>query len=192
MLFLYLLANLVGAALIGHTKKHSERFGCDSHIGQLNAPTSALSLSLICIQHSYVNHGPCFFFFFFFFSFNQCVFAHVFVCTFLMCTFSMYFPSTSSYSSYFFFFSSFSSAPFCSAASNKKRCREFWIRPFLHIITHMNDTPGPIWFPTRLAIKGKVRGSDTIIFAVALLGRDAPLTEEQREARRPQLFLQAA
>lgn len=151
-----------------------------------------LSLSLSFAYSIHMLIMALVFFSSFFFSFNQCVFAHVFVCTFLMCTFSMYFPSTSSYSSYFSLFSSFSSAPFCSAASNKKRCREFWIRPFLHIITHMNDTPGPIWFPTRLAIKGKVRGSDTIIFAVALLGRDAPLTEEQREARRPQLFLQAA
>lgn len=104
MLFLYLLANLVGAALIGHTKKHSERFGCDSHIGQLNAPTSALALSLICIQHSYVNHGPCFFSSSFFFlltnvSLHMCLCA-LFLCAHSLCIFPLLPPTppTSSYS----------------------------------------------------------------------------------------------
>lgn len=45
-------------------RKHTERFGCNSHIGQLNAPTSALSLPFAYGIHMLMMSLVFFFFFF--------------------------------------------------------------------------------------------------------------------------------
>lgn len=103
-------------------RKHTERFGCNSHIGQLNATTSALSLPF-----AYSIHMLMMSLVFFFFFPCMCVCACVFVCAicFSLCV--------------FFFFSCTSFPPpslFVSA--NKKRCRKFgFILPF----SKKTDTP---------------------------------------------------
>lgn len=103
----------VNAALSG-PRKHSERFGCNSHIGQLNATTSALSLPFAYSIHMLMMSLV------FFFPLHMCVCAYVFMCA--IC-FSL--------SVYIFFFCTSSPPPSLFVSPNKKRCRKFgFILPF--------------------------------------------------------------
>lgn len=93
-------------------RKHTERFGCNSHIGQLNATTSALSLSFAYGIHMLMMSLVFFL---------ACVNVHVCLCVrtvfSLMCFFS---PCTSS------------PPPILFVLPNKKRCRKFgFILPLL-------------------------------------------------------------
>lgn len=66
-------------------RKHTERFGCNSHIGQLNATTSALSQPFAYGIHMLMTSLVFFFFFF-----PACVYVHACLCVcclFLSCVF---------------------------------------------------------------------------------------------------------
>lgn len=122
-------------------RKHTERFGCNSHIGQLNAPTSALSLPF-----AYGIHMLMMSLVFFFFFFCMCVCACVFVCA--IC-FSL---------SVFFFSCTSSPPPILFVSPNKKRCRKFgFILPFLKKKTKTQRYARPIFTSSRMTIKGEVR-----------------------------------
>lgn len=80
-------------------RKHTERFGCNSHIGQLNAPTSALSLPF-----AYGIHMLMMSLVFFFFFFSACVYVHVCLCVLFvslsLCFFSPVLPPLLPFSLY--------------------------------------------------------------------------------------------
>ena len=113
--------------VLGGPRKHTERFGCNSHIGQLNAPTSALSLPFAYGIHMLMMSLVFFFF----------LFLHVCMC---MCVCVCYlFLSVC----FFFFFSCTSSPPpILFVSPNKKRCRKFgFILPFLRKKKTKNKNP---------------------------------------------------
>lgn len=124
-------------------RKHTERFGCNSHIGQLNATTSALSLPFAYGIHMLMMSLVFFF-------------LHVCMCM-CVCVCAVCFSLV-----YFFFFACTSSPPpILFVSPNKKRCRKFgFILPLLEKKKNPQKKPRytrPIFTSSRLTIKGEVR-----------------------------------
>lgn len=122
-------------------RKHTETFGCNSHIGQLNATTSALSLSFAYGIHMLMMSLV-------FFLLLVCV--RVFVCA--ICFSLVYFFSCTS-----------SPPPILFVSPNKTRCRKFgFILCFLRGKKEMEERMEkrhirPIFTSSGLTIKGEVR-----------------------------------
>lgn len=70
--------------VLSGTRKHTERFGCNSHIGQLNATTSALSLSFAYSIHMLMISLVFFF--------CMCVCVHVCLCVLFVSLCVYFFP----------------------------------------------------------------------------------------------------
>lgn len=120
--------------VLGGPRKHTERFGCNSHIGQLNATTSALSLLFAYGIHMLMMSLVFF---------PACVYVHVCLCV-LFVSLCVY-----------FFFCTSSPPPSLFVSPNKKRCRKFgFILPFLK---KKPRYARPIFTSSRLTIKGEVR-----------------------------------
>ena len=102
--------------VLGGPRKHTERFGCNSHIGQLNAPTSALSLPF-----AYGIHMLMMSLVFFFFSFSACVYVHVCLCVLFvsLCVF------------FFFFFLFFLPSSHSLCIAKQKEMQKIWIHTSL-------------------------------------------------------------
>lgn len=140
-------------------KNHTERFGWYSHIGQLNATTSALSLSFAYSIHMLMIFLVLFFVFFLHVCMCVCVFCFC-LCLFL---FLLYFlPSTQS---------------LCIV--KQKEMQKIWIHTSL-FEKKLPDTPVPFFTSSRLTIKGEVGQVVTVVpLPCPWFQQEAPLTAEK-------------
>lgn len=156
-------------------RKHSERFGCNSHIGQLNATTSALSLPFAYSIHMLMMLLVFFFFFFFCMCVCACVFMRAICCALCVYYFFLYFLPVLPVSLYH--------------QAKKRRCKKFgFIFSFFKKNKKLNktDMPRPIFTSSCLVIKGEVRRLHTVVpLLCPWFWQEAPLTAEKA---RPYLF----
>lgn len=140
-------------------RKHTERFGCNSHIGQLNATTSALSLPFAYGIHMLMMSLVFF---------SACVYVHVCLCV-LFVSFWVYFFSCTS-----------SPPPILFVSPNKKRCRKFgFILPFSKKNT---DTPVLFSLPLAWRLKGRLDECHSCSIAVPLISTRSPFNSREGKA----------
>lgn len=153
-------------------RKHTERFGCNSHIGQLNAATSALSLPFAYGIHMLMM-SPCFFFVFFP---PACVYVHVcFACVLFVSLLCIY----------FFFACTSSPPPILFVLPNKKRCRKFgFILPLFPKKRKKKRTDTPVLFSLPLAwrLKGRLDECHSCSIAVPLISTRSPFNSREGKA----------
>lgn len=149
-------------------RKHTERFGCNSHIGQLNATTSALSLPFAYGIHMLMMSLVFFF-------------LHVCMCM-CVCVCAVCFSLV-----YFFFFACTSSPPpILFVSPNKKRCRKFgFILPLLEKKKpHKKNPDTPVLFSLPLAwrLKGRLDECHSCSIAVPLISTRSPFNSREGKA----------
>lgn len=147
--------------VLGGPRKHTERFGCNSHIGQLNATTSALSLPFAYSIHMLMMSLVFFFFF------CMCVCACVFVSAicFSLCVF-------------FFLYFLPSSQSLCIA--KQKEMQKIWIHTSLFGKKKKKRYSRPIFTSSRL--KGRLDECHSCSIAVPLISTRSPFNSREGKA----------
>lgn len=149
--------------VLSGTRKHTERFGCNSHIGQLNATTSALSLSFAYSIHMLMISLVFF---------SACVYVCMCVCVcclFLsVCIFFLYFlPSSQSL-----------------CITKQKEMQKNWIHTSLFSKKKKKKTDTPVLFSLPLAwrLKGRLDECHSCSIAVPLISTRSPFNSREGEA----------